>query len=70
MEIYECIQADDSVSVLVFSGTFQPMMLEIKTAMEEAETRASEMFMRCREASAGQKDAGGQTGGNQAGGGR
>ena len=68
LEIYECIQAEDSVSELVFAGTFQPRMLEIETAMEETETQASEMFMRCREASAGQKDAGGQTGGNQAGG--
>ena len=72
LEIYECIQADDSVSELVFSGTFQPRMSEIETSMEEVETRASDMFIRCREAREAkvesQRDTGGQTGGNQAGG--
>ena len=67
LEIYECIQADDRVSELVFASTFQPRMVDIQIAMEEAETQASEMDMRYCEARAGQRDPVGQTGGNQAG---
>ena len=56
LEIYECIEADDSVSEQVFASTFQPRMVDIHTALEEAETHAAEMNMRCCEARAGQRD--------------
>ena len=73
LEMYECFQADDSVSEQVFSGTFQPKMSEVEASMEEVETRASDMFIRCREAreakEESQRDAGGRAGGSQAGGG-